>query len=89
MGPTHHGVFDLSFLRTIPNMTVMAPKDEPELQNMLYSAIHYDKLVALRYPRGRGPGHALVSDYELIPYGKAEVPAPGNRRHHRHHRRHG
>ena len=88
-GPTHHGVFDLSFLRTIPNMTVMAPKDEPELQNMLYSAIHYDKLVALRYPRGRGPGHALVSDYELIPYGKAEVPAPGNRRHHRHHRRHG
>ena len=76
-GPTHHGVFDLSFLRTIPNMTVMAPKDEPELQNMLYSAIHYDKLVALRYPRGRGPGHALVSDYELIPYGKAEVLRQG------------
>lgn len=76
-GPTHHGVFDLSFLRTIPNMTVMAPKDEPELQNMLYSAIHYDKLVALRYPRGRGPGHALVSDYALIPYGKAEVLRQG------------
>lgn len=44
---------------------------------MLYSAIHYDKLVALRYPRGRGPGHALVSDYELIPYGKAEVLRQG------------
>lgn len=71
-GPTHHGVFDLSYLRTIPGMTVMAPKDEPELQNMLYSALQYDKPVALRYPRGCGPGHALVESYDLIPYGKSE-----------------
>lgn len=76
-GPTHHGVFDLSYLRTIPNMTVMAPKDEPELQNMLYSALQYDRLVALRYPRGRGPGHALVDGYALLPYGKAEVLREG------------
>lgn len=76
-GPTHHGVFDLSFLRTIPGMTVMAPKDEPELQNMLYSAIQYDKLVAIRYPRGQGPGHDLVQEYTLLPYGKAEVLRDG------------
>lgn len=76
-GPTHHGVFDLSYLRTIPGMTVMAPKDEPELQHMLYSALQYDRLTAIRYPRGRGPGHELVKKYELLPYGKAEVLRPG------------
>lgn len=76
-GPTHHGVFDLSYLRTIPGMTVMAPKDEPELQNMLYSAIAYNRLTAIRYPRGRGPGHALVETYSEIPYGKAEVLSEG------------
>lgn len=76
-GPTHHGVFDLSFLRTIPGMTVMAPKDEPELQNMLYSAVQYDCLTAIRYPRGRGPGEAMVEKYTLLPYGKAEVLCEG------------
>lgn len=76
-GPTHHGVFDFSYLRTIPGMTVMAPKDEPELQHMLYSAIQYDRLTAIRYPRGRGPGHELVKKYELLPYGKAEVLRQG------------
>lgn len=76
-GPTHHGVFDLSYLRTIPGMTVMAPKDEPELQNMLYSALQYGRLTAIRYPRGRGPGHALVEEYTLIPYGKAEILREG------------
>lgn len=76
-GPTHHGVFDLSYLRTIPGMTVMAPKDEPELQHMLYSALQYDRLTAIRYPRGRGPGHELVKKYELLPYGKAEVLRSG------------
>lgn len=76
-GPTHHGVFDLSYLRTIPGMTVMAPKDEPELQHMLYSALRYDCLAAIRYPRGRGPGHALVRHYELLPYGKAETLRSG------------
>lgn len=77
-GPTHHGVFDLSYLRTIPGMTVMAPKDEPELQNMLYSALAYERLVAIRYPRGRGPGHDLVTEYALIPYGKAEILREGS-----------
>lgn len=76
-GPTHHGVFDLSYLRTIPGMTVMAPKDEPELQNMLYSAVEYDCLTAIRYPRGCGPGEALVDHYTLLPYGKAEVLRKG------------
>ncbi|MEE0434125.1 MAG: 1-deoxy-D-xylulose-5-phosphate synthase [Peptococcaceae bacterium] len=76
-GPTHHGVFDLSYLRTIPGMTVMAPKDEAELQNMLYSALKYDRLVAIRYPRGRGPGAALVDSYTLLPYGEAEVLREG------------
>lgn len=77
-GPTHHGVFDLSYLRTIPGMTVMAPKDEPELQNMLYSAVEYDCLTAIRYPRGCGPGEALVDYYTLLPYGKAEVLRKGS-----------
>lgn len=76
-GPTHHGVFDLSYLRTVPDMTIMAPKDEPELQNMLYSALNYDRLVALRYPRGSGAGHALVEEYTMIEYGKAEVIRDG------------
>ena len=76
-GPTHHGVFDLSYLRTVPDMTIMAPKDEPELQNMLYSALNYDRLVALRYPRGSGAGHALVEEYTMIEYGKAEVLRDG------------
>lgn len=77
-GPTHHGVFDLSFLRTVPGLTVMAPKDEPELQHMLYSALEYNRPVALRYPRGSGIGHDLVTEYELLPYGKAEVLSEGS-----------
>ena len=76
-GPTHHGVFDLSYLRTIPNMTVMAPKNEPELQNMLYSALKYECLTAIRYPRGCGPGDDLVEEYTLLPYGKAEILSEG------------
>lgn len=71
-GPTHHGVFDLSYLRMIPGMTVMAPRDERALQNMLYSAIEYDSLVALRYPRGAGPGAATSDQYEYIERGRGE-----------------
>ncbi|MDO4281700.1 MAG: 1-deoxy-D-xylulose-5-phosphate synthase [Peptococcaceae bacterium] len=76
-GPTHHGVFDLSYLRSIPGMTVMAPKDEPELENMLYSALKYERLTAIRYPRGTGPNHPLNEEYTLLPYGKAEVLREG------------
>lgn len=76
-GPTHHGVFDLSYLRMIPNMTIMAPKDENELQHMLYSANCYERLVALRYPRGEGEGVGLDSELKLLSYGKSEVLKDG------------
>lgn len=77
-GPTHHGVFDLSYLRMIPNVTVMAPKDEREFQHMLYSAFQYESTVAVRYPRGSGDGAALGSSYEFIPKGKAEQLRSGD-----------
>lgn len=76
-GPTHHGVFDLSYLRMIPNMTIMAPKDENELQHMLYSANLYETLVALRYPRGEGEGVELEESYKRLDYGKSEVLKEG------------
>lgn len=76
-GPTHHGVFDLSYLRMIPNMTIMAPKDENELQHMLYSANRYERLVALRYPRGEGEGVVLDSEFTLLDYGKSEILKEG------------
>ena len=73
-GPTHHGNFDLSYLRTVPDMVIMSPKDEPELQDMLYTAsIYNDGPVAVRYPRGSGPGLPLKSDFEALPIGKAEI----------------
>lgn len=72
-GPTHHGVFDYSYLRMIPNMTVMAPKDENELQHMLYSAMTYGCPVAVRYPRGAGKGAFLESTFQKFEYGRAEV----------------
>ncbi len=72
-GPTHHGVFDLSYLRHIPGLTLISPKDENELQHMLFSAIQYNQPVAIRYPRGSGFGVPLDQIYELIPYGKAEI----------------
>lgn len=77
-GPTHHGNFDLSYLRIIPNLLVMAPKDERELQNMMYSALQYDKPAAIRYPRGGGYGVKTSKDYEFIPEGKSEVLREGN-----------
>lgn len=76
-GPTHHGVFDLSYLRMIPNMVVMAPKDENELQNMLYSATKYDAPTAIRYPRGKGLGVALDETFRYLEVGSAEVLQEG------------
>jgi 1-deoxy-D-xylulose-5-phosphate synthase len=76
-GPTHHGSFDLSYLRHIPNMTLMAPKDEPELQSMLALALGHSGPAAVRYPRGVGPGHALKKQPEDIAYGRAEPLKPG------------
>lgn len=72
-GPTHHGLFDLSYLRQIPNLMVMAPKDENELQHMLNSALHYGAPAALRYPRGNGLGVPLDQALQVIPPGCGEI----------------
>ncbi len=77
-GPTHHGVFDLSFLRFIPNLTVMAPKDENELQQMLYTALNHNGPVVLRYPRGSGEGVALDASFQGLAIGRGEVLREGN-----------
>jgi 1-deoxy-D-xylulose-5-phosphate synthase len=72
-GPTHHGVFDISFLRSIPDMIIMAPKDEEELRHMLFTALSYEKgPVAIRYPRGAGEGVALSDSFDLLPIGYSE-----------------
>ena len=78
-GATHAGVFDLSFLRCIPNMVVMAPADENECRQMLTTAWHYDGPAAVRYPRGTGPGVAIARELETLPIGKAEFRRRGKR----------
>ncbi|MGA6927220.1 MAG: 1-deoxy-D-xylulose-5-phosphate synthase [Desulfosarcina sp.] len=77
-GPTHHGLFDISFLRAIPNMVVMAPKDENELQHMLATALVHDGPIAMRYPRGRGIGVDLDAVPVVLPIGKAEILSEGD-----------
>jgi 1-deoxy-D-xylulose-5-phosphate synthase len=73
-GPTHHGVLDLSYLRCIPGMVVMAPKDEQELRDMLYTAIEYKQgPIALRYPRGNALGLPLRNGFRKLDIGKAET----------------
>lgn len=77
-GPTHHGTFDLTYLRLIPNMVVMAPKDEAELRNMLYTATLYKKgPIALRYPRGNAVG-VPITEFEKIEIGKGELLKEGS-----------
>ena len=77
-GPTHHGCFDLSYMRLIPGMTVMAPKDENELRSMLATAlVHEAGPVALRYPRGAGLGVDISGPIATLPIGKAEVLRKG------------
>lgn len=76
-GQTHHGQFDLTYLRNLPNMTVMAPKDENELRHMLYTALQHHGPVAIRYPRGRGYGVPLDPEYRTIPMGEAELVRQG------------
>jgi len=75
-GPTQHGAFDIGFMRLIPNMKVMAPKNENELRHMLYTAIYMDGPVSLRYPRGKGVGVALDSELHALEIGKAELLSP-------------
>jgi 1-deoxy-D-xylulose-5-phosphate synthase len=77
-GPTHHGVFDLSYLRAVPNLMVMAPADEAELVNMLHTALHADGPVAVRYPRGTGRGVALPAEPEILEAGRAQVRRDGH-----------
>jgi 1-deoxy-D-xylulose-5-phosphate synthase len=77
-GPTHHGTFDLSYLRIIPNMSIMAPKDENELRHMLFTALDFQGPVAIRYPRGKGVGVSMNGDLVKIPVGRAEVLTQGN-----------
>jgi len=77
-GPTHHGIFDYSYLRCLPNMTIMAPKDENELQRMLKTALGHKGPIALRYPRGSGEGVEIEKNIRPLEIGKAEVIFDGD-----------
>lgn len=78
-GPTHHGVFDLSYLKMIPGMVIMAPKDEAELRNMLYTAVEYKQgPIALRYPRGSALGVEVKEGFTALEIGKAEKLIEGD-----------
>jgi 1-deoxy-D-xylulose-5-phosphate synthase len=77
-GATHHGSYDLSFLRCIPNMIVMAPGDENECRQMLYSATLWDAPAAVRYPRGSGPGVAIAAEFSALELGRAELRRRGD-----------
>ncbi|MBP0001797.1 MAG: 1-deoxy-D-xylulose-5-phosphate synthase [Cyanobacteria bacterium SID2] len=79
-GPTHQGMYDIAYLRCIPNMTIMAPKDEAEMQRMLVTGVEYtDGPIAMRYPRGNGYGAPLMEEgWEALPIGKGEVLRSGD-----------
>jgi 1-deoxy-D-xylulose-5-phosphate synthase len=79
-GATHIGAYDLSYLRCLPSMTVMAPADENECRQMLYTAFTLDTPAAVRYPRGTGPGVALVAEMAALPIGKGELRRVSTRR---------
>ncbi len=76
-GYTHHGVFDFSYLNMMPNMTIMAPKDENELRHMLYTALHFDGPIAMRYPRGSGLGVDCSEPMHMLSIGKGELLQQG------------
>lgn len=77
-GPTHHGSFDVSYLRFIPGIVIMAPKDEAELRDMLYTAVNYKKgPITIRYPRGSAVGVPLKDGFEILEIGKAEILSEG------------
>ena len=77
-GPTHHGVFDFAYLRSIPNMVIMAPKDENELQSMVKTALAYeDGPIAFRYPRGTGVGVKIAAEPQTLPIGESEIVKAG------------
>ena len=76
-GPTHHGLHDLAYLRTVPNMIVMAPKDENELRHMLKTAVEWSGPAAVRYPRGNGYGVPLDERLATLEIGRAEILESG------------
>jgi 1-deoxy-D-xylulose-5-phosphate synthase len=76
-GPTHHGLFDYSYLRNMPNMTIMAPKDENELARMVKTAVDHDGPIAIHYPRGKGQGVTVEPDIKPIAIGRAETLLQG------------
>lgn len=76
-GATHHGLFDISFLRHIPNIIISAPKDEDELRHLLYSSVRYGRPAAIRYPRGSCVGVDMSGPFKEIPPGTAEVISEG------------
>ncbi|CAA9494225.1 MAG: 1-deoxy-D-xylulose 5-phosphate synthase [uncultured Solirubrobacteraceae bacterium] len=78
-GPTHHGVFDIAYLRSLPNMTLMAPRDEAMLAHMLHTALTLDGPVGIRYPRGEGVGVDLPVLPDVIPVGEGEILREGER----------
>jgi 1-deoxy-D-xylulose-5-phosphate synthase len=78
-GPTHHGAFDLSYLRCIPNLVVMTPSDENECRQMLYTGFQLDQPAAVRYPRGAGPGVSVQAPMQAIPVGRGEIRREGRR----------
>ena len=78
-GPTHAGSFDLSYMRCLPNMMVMAPADENECRQMLYTGFQIDSPVAVRYPRGAGPGVVAQTRMQALPIGKGEMRRRGKR----------
>jgi 1-deoxy-D-xylulose-5-phosphate synthase len=77
-GPTHHGLFDIAYLRAVPGLVLMAPKDEDELADMMATALQLPGPSAIRYPRGVGPGTARKPEPQLIPVGKAKVLQDGS-----------
>jgi len=78
-GQTHNGAFDYAFLRTVPNLTVMAPADENECRQMLFTGFHLNGPAAVRYPRGAGPGVELQMEFRSLPIGKGEVRRKGRK----------
>lgn len=78
-GPTHAGSFDYSFMRCIPNMVIMAPADENETRQMLYTGMQLDGPSSVRYPRGTGPGVDIEEEMTALPIGKAEIKREGKR----------
>lgn len=78
-GPTHHGLFDISYLRSVPNMVLFHPTNEDELADMMFTAMHHPGPSAIRYPRGLGPGVKVKDHPQLIPIAKSEVVKHGQK----------